>query len=149
MSRPTKLTSHAHDAIVAAAALGEPRRMQAFAANVSPRTLRYWIQQGAKDADVGRGTPCASLYQAIRAAEHGLHRSCMHTVLSAAQDKARSDSVRWAAWILERRFRQDWTGTPDPGLHPEQAAEPHAPRVSTEDIVTLPPAQLVERILAA
>lgn len=99
--RSSKLTKQAKDTIVHAISKGTPIKYAAQAAGIHPATFFRWLEQGEQQ-DVG---PYRDFYNAIEKAQGAAVVSHLSNIENAAQ----SGSWQASAWLLERRFHQDFS----------------------------------------
>ena len=104
MARPSSLTDERREAAERALATGAPLSVAAAAADVSPRTLSRWLEDGLVVrrelvAVPEPGEPSAGGGGALREDDVGIERALVGAVLTAAKTDWRA-----ATWLLERRW---------------------------------------------
>jgi hypothetical protein len=108
MSRPTKLTPHRHDKIVAAIRAGSYAEVAARAANIAPSTYYLWLERGKNGEQ-----PFLEFLEAVREAEAQAELEAVTVIRGAA----RAGDWRAAQSYLERRHPSRWgrgdRATPD------------------------------------
>lgn len=100
MPRPSKLTPHAQETIVAALRVGATYEHAALVAGITYRTFRLWMQEGERTTH-GR---FFHFFQAVKRAEAEAAVKWLARIEQAADDGV------WqaAAWKLERRYPEQW-----------------------------------------
>lgn len=101
MAAPTKFTAETVRAILTGIRSGLPYRLAAEAAGVSYQTFNEW-QQGRFPRGADKELKVAFLDQLTRAKGQSAAR------LTALISTAATEDWRAAAWLLERRFPQDY-----------------------------------------
>lgn len=93
MARPTKLTPHATERIVAAIKNGSPAQDAAALCGIASTTYYRWMREGADGDDPAK----REFRQRVIEAKAQLKAACVRQVL-----KASSKDWKAAAWYLER-----------------------------------------------
>lgn len=109
--RPTKLTPEKHAAIIAAIRAGASRQAAAASVGVAYNTLREWVARGdERHADREPTEDFAAFAADLHTAEAEFEQSLIQQVVSYS---AMGDKPDWRgpAWLLERRFSQQWGKT--------------------------------------
>ena len=96
MGRPTKLTPEVTKTITDAIAIGATYQAAAEYAGVGYSTFLAWMVKKAKN------------YVAFQEAVTGANAKARISLLAAIQKPAREGDWRAAAWILERRFGDEY-----------------------------------------
>ncbi len=98
--RPTTPTPELVEAICARVRIGVPVEAAAASLGVMPATLAAWNERGKRQEAPGA---CRELLQAVARAE----AACQLHLVALLQRHARND-WRAAAWLLERRWPDEW-----------------------------------------
>lgn len=98
MGRKTKLTPEVSEKIVKLIGFGNYRETACAAAGIDARTLRNWLKWGAEGTE-----PYAAFCEAMEEAEAQAHTRHVLTLVSASKEDWRA-----AAWILSRRWPNQW-----------------------------------------
>jgi len=98
--RPRKLTRPVQDRIVKAIRLGASYAIAAASASITDRTMYAWMAQG-REANSGVHF---RFYQAIKKAE----ADAAERALGRLQIAAKNGTWQADAWLLERRYRDDY-----------------------------------------
>ncbi len=100
--RPSKLTDEVQKVIVEAVERGNFYSAAAERAGIDYSTFKRWMEKGQQDgAEFDR-------YRAFRAAILVANAECQDVQLSRINTAARTGTWQAAAWILERRFPEEW-----------------------------------------
>jgi len=111
--RPSKLTPARVERLHDALRLGLSQQLASHHAGISPRTYRNWMKRGE---EAQRGEYATFFADSQRAVAQGVL-----ALVEAINDAAVAGDWRAAAWLLERRFPQDYArsrvehGDPDDG----------------------------------
>jgi len=108
--RPTKLTPEKHAAIITAIRAGASRQAAAASVGIALGTLKEWLARG-EDRDERESTEDFAAFAVdLRTAEAEFEQSLIQQVMSYS---AMGDKPDWRgpAWLLERRFSQQWGKT--------------------------------------
>lgn len=95
VGRPAKYCEEVHQALVYAASLGAFRKIQAYNAGISERTLEEWLQDARDDPE---NSPYAELAHHLELAEAKRALEALATVGS------RGRNWQADAWYLERKY---------------------------------------------
>jgi len=98
--RPRKLTRPVQDRIVKAIRLGASYALAAASASITDRTMYAWMAQG-RNANSGMHF---RFYQAVKKAE----ADAAERALGRLQLAAKNGTWQADAWLLERRYREDY-----------------------------------------
>lgn len=137
--RPTKLTPEKHAAIIAAIRAGASRQAAAASVGIAYNTLCEWLARGeGRDPDRTAESDFASFANDLRTAEAEFEQSLIQQVMSYS---AMGDKPDWRgpAWLLERRFSQQWGKTTKTEL-----SGPGGEPLSKIDVAKLSDAELAE-----
>lgn len=137
--RPTKLTPEKHAAIIAAIRAGASRQAAAASVGIAYNTLREWVARGEeRHADRESTEDFAAFAADLHTAEAEFEQSLIQQVMSYS---AMGDKPDWRgpAWLLERRFSQQWGKTTKTEL-----SGPGGEPLSKIDVAKLSDAELAE-----
>jgi len=99
---PSKFTSRRRAAILGALSAGASRRRAAAVAGISAKTLRRWLERGARSSPEGRWREFADAVADAEAANPGLR---------AVPDLDREpEADPWAAWRFLERHESGFAG---------------------------------------
>ncbi|MBB77351.1 MAG: hypothetical protein CMJ75_22835 [Planctomycetaceae bacterium] len=108
--RPCKLTRRVQDRIVKALSVGCTQGIACKAAGIGARTYHRWITRGEEDIEAGNSSSDFAVFsRAVQRAEALFFERCAATISEASLD-----SWQAAAWMLERRLRDDYGKMPPP-----------------------------------
>ena len=96
--RPSKLTREVEADLTLLLAEGVPVKLAAAATNVSPRSVRRWLNEGDLRERVAE----------VRAAERSSSDATDETRLVVLLLRAAQTDWRASAWMLERRWPERW-----------------------------------------
>lgn len=127
-----KLNATAHSAVVKAIAAGLTRRLCAQSAGISKDTLFSWLRKGRADIQKGKDTKYSRLIRDIRKGEADKAKSWLSIIESAAL----TDPKHWtaAAWLLERRLKDDYSKREEINQHHSGSIETAAAEAIDERI---------------
>ena len=129
----SKFSPAAVETIAHAIELGAPRKHAAACAGVSYETVRRWMRAGEQDED----SPQGELVRRVDLARGALAMRCLQAIHTAAED----GTWQAAAWVLERRFPDQFGRRTCRDLQPVVPSSGHA----TDEEVNA----MAERIAAA
>jgi hypothetical protein len=98
VGRPSRLTPETSEKILTLVRMGNYRETACAAAGIESRTMRVWLQRGAKGEK-----PYAEFARKMDEAEAGAEARHVMTLATASR-------VDWraAAWILSRKYHDRW-----------------------------------------
>lgn len=141
MSRSASITPQVQDKIVKSLRAGNYRTTSAKVAGVSVSTFYLWLDKGKK----GKRGPYIEFMQAVEKAEAEGQAALVATVNVASKD-----SWQAAAWILERKYPEEWGRKDALALSGKIAHEGDIKHDVTETIDLTPEVQrLAARLTAA
>ncbi len=100
--RPSKLTGAGQATIVAALERGNFQLVAAEVAGIDVSTFTRWMDRGRKPGDA------QAPFRAFRAAVLVANAKCQDVQLARINRAASRGTWQAAAWILERRFPEQW-----------------------------------------
>ena len=111
--------------------MGAPKKAAIGSAGCSEKVLYEWIAKGHRDLKAGRTSPYSEFADRFARAEEHLVVGCVAEIRAAGRHPTRPD-WRAVAWLLERRFAQEW-GPPEQRVqHVGADGEPLIPKLLAE-----------------